>query len=1011
MKKRGLVILGVFLLAVVFFFSFVVAEFTVVDRVVDGERSYCPEGSVLNNAGSCTVQDYSIDTTPTDNYDSGYDDEIPNEIYETENLGDYESVHKKDYYEKYETYEGNLEFNAKPGMTPDNTFYFIDNMFENKNTQNPKKALDYKEEKIAEAIVMVNEGKPLEAKEVLEKAEKYNEVIEKEVTPELEAQVEEISMQVQTVLLEMEGDITNNEEWGEVLEQVDTVFENEGNVRKAAEIVATINKLCAELKDLDFNQFAITCRVEGDSPEWMQKEFNQWTIEQEREIKEFGIIMEECISNSGKNCRCDEIKNFDSQIYCEQMSDFALECNEGNEDSCLLMQNIEPPEFPEYLDTSKIETNIKIKQFENFKPVECKDLTAQQCMLEMVKLNAPSECKLPLEEAIKNGKIKTEKEGKDMCDKIMFETNAPQECIDAGIKNPQDCQKLMFKNSMPEECIKIGLDGSNEKDKSKCLTYMQQGSASGADCRNILDSGERLKCFDNANQGLSMNYGIGIMEEGQTTWQCKANQIFNPSDCANFMDQTYPGMKTQQVMQMQEKQMQNQEYQQYAMGGNKCPDGICDNAEQTGMAYCPADCGDIYGNIQQQKSCFYPCYEQPIGSGNCVCPGDQYITQCGPGCWPDPNKQGNCICGQNTIVSNNVVNCGGGCYFDKNTQSCKCPTTQGCQCNNNGNSYWDAQCRCDATDSGNYIRCKSDSDCGSGDQCMEAGTSRSWCNHIMNNQGCQCSWGWSPNCNCGGASGTMTCSVFKADGQSCDPTIGQCCSGTCSNMYGPGTCQPMSGSDPCPADECPNVCCGTTITCASKGGVCCSACSSAGPYISGTECNCCGSCATPTTGYCGNNYCDSGETTTSCPSDCGGGCTAGSCGGGYYCDASGTCMPDVNTGYVCGNGICEGNEYCPEDCDGGGVIGCSCADGYWSDTCDCTGHESSGCDCGDGCYSDSCNCAIDCPPPEEFDCGSGCYSCGGSCDCCEGLPPTGEVVSEDNSSNGWFTRLWKKIFK
>jgi hypothetical protein len=73
------------------------------------------------------------------------------------------------------------------------------------------------------------------------------------------------------------------------------------------------------------------------------------------------------------------------------------------------------------------------------------------------------------------------------------------------------------------------------------------------------------------------------------------------------------------------------------------------------------------------------------------------------------------------------------------------------------------------------------------------------------------------------------------------------------------------------------------------------------------------------TGYCGDGSCDSGEDSSSCPDDCG--------GGGY-----------------CGDGACDSGEdesSCPDDCGGGG--GGYCGDGY------CDGGEDAD-SCPDDCY-------------------------------------------------------------
>jgi hypothetical protein len=93
---------------------------------------------------------------------------------------------------------------------------------------------------------------------------------------------------------------------------------------------------------------------------------------------------------------------------------------------------------------------------------------------------------------------------------------------------------------------------------------------------------------------------------------------------------------------------------------------------------------------------------------------------------------------------------------------------------------------------------------------------------------------------------------------------------------------------------------------------------------SGETCsNCpqdCGLC--PLTDYCGDGICGSGETCSNCPQDCGSCptpppenyCGDGICGSGETCSS---CPQDCGTCHICGDGVCSGTETClncEQDC-------------------------------------------------------------------------------------------------
>ena len=79
---------------------------------------------------------------------------------------------------------------ADPGILPDSPLYFVDQFFERVG-DDPEKALRYQEEKIAEAHAMAEQKKKEYVEVALNNAEEYGEILEKEVTPDMEEELED----------------------------------------------------------------------------------------------------------------------------------------------------------------------------------------------------------------------------------------------------------------------------------------------------------------------------------------------------------------------------------------------------------------------------------------------------------------------------------------------------------------------------------------------------------------------------------------------------------------------------------------------------------------------------------------------------------------------------------------------------------------------------------------------------------------------------------------------------
>jgi len=952
--------------------------------VVEGE---CPSDCWLNNMGGCTCPK---EDGPKDDYAGNY------EPPEEDHRGPIED-YKKDYYEKFEEYDGPKEFDVNPGTTPDSVFYFVDDLFERPG-DNPEKALDYKEEKIAEAIIMVDKGMPVEAKEVLEKAEEYNKIIEEEVTPELEERIEESSMQIQTVLLEIEEDLEGEAEWEGVMEKVDDTFEKEGKVRTAAEIAAKINELCAELAQLDPIQYEDTCKTDADAPKWMKDKHVEWSREQEQEAREFGKILGECFATSGRECRCGEIAFYDFQVFCEKMFDLVVGCDGGDENACVAMDSEEMPELPEHLEEvfDEIEEEFAEEKYgnEKFKPKECEGLEQKECMLVMVELKVPPECRGAIKEAIESGAIRGERGARDICDKIMFEKHTPKECIDAGARTPEECARHM----MPDQCIEAGMTGEHRSDEMKCKELMKKGRHyGGGACTGEGSVEERLTCLEGAVRVMDdMYYRPEAMpeERGEMTWQCKENRIHWPPDCEKFMREVWPGMEKQQSREWERDRMEREEYHKYRVepGRQLCPDGICDDWERNSGG-CWEDCGDVSpgsgaGGMDCGPGCYFDFYYN-----SCECP---IMINCGPGCWPEGDR---CECS-----TYGGIDCGHGCWWEND--HCECG---GCTC---GDGRWSENCMCGP-------------EVNQGCWCGSMWSDTCDCGTTPGMVGCQCSWGWSPDCNCGTSSGTA-CSPgcwWEMDHCECGDRVA--CSPGCwwDDYY--KSCQ-CSYTDTCPSNSyttshgacdysvCPGGCnfdyTGCPKGCMSSGGCEC------GMGCYSPICNCEVDCSQVVNTICGDGICEGNEY---CPMDCetSGGCQCSwgwshdcMCGASSGCQCYDQCSSptywddycNCPTSPACGSYIrCYGDSEC-----GSGEV---CMNpGTSSSWCDYTGGTSGvGCESytsESACYADS-NCGVWClgEGPYGNDCYTSGYVCGSYTSntyCGDGMCSGGETMSSCPSDCG-----------
>lgn len=448
---------------------------------------------------------------------------------------------------------GEVKIEEGAGLTPDSPLYFIDDLAERVFIgNNPKRVLAYKEEKIVEARLMIEEGKIEEAKRALLRAEKYGTILEKEVSPDIERRARESSKAIKEVFTELKYDI-EGDEWEDVRILVEEHDKREDKIALTAKISGQVKRLCESLSELDPLEYSRVCRTDKDSPEWQKRLDEDLTKEQEQEARKFFGIMSECFQNP-RECRCEDIGVSSFADACSEIAPLAARCMDGDESACTAMENIEDPIdlLPLYLQEvmEEVEERFGDTQYDLHIPSECREAGAtdrKSCMGVMFKIHAPEECIRALEEG--RISIDNEREARKACEEIMFTENAPEECVEAGIRDPRECGKLMFKTNAPPECIEAGLTGESRDDDKKCRDIMERvmekdrrGSElfGGADCRRIESPEERLKCYDSALKGIDREFEERADFEGRGPsggWPepCARENAFTRESCERVM--------------------------------------------------------------------------------------------------------------------------------------------------------------------------------------------------------------------------------------------------------------------------------------------------------------------------------------------------------------------------------------------------------------------------------------------------------------------------------------------
>ncbi len=436
------------------------------------------------------------------------------------------------------------------GITPDSGFYFVEDKIFTKFRGDVKN----REKKFAEIRAMIETGNYEAARTALVRYREYADNLEREISPDEKEEAQRSAAAIRNALKELEAQIPADQK----KDFVDDIRDTENRIDKAAEIAAKVKELCETLSKLDPLQYEQTCRTEKEesSPQWQRNLDKKLTEEQKKEAREFEKIMRQCMQTSGRQCKCQDIAVKPFAEKCSVIAPLATKCDEGDEEAC---QKVDSETqslgdlLPEHLQEVLMITEERMRsdQFENHMPPECEERkakTPKECMRIMFEVNAPEECVA----AAKEGKIdfSNERRMRESCEEVMFKANAPQECVDAGLRDHKECGKLMFKANAPQECVDAGLTGESPRDGKKCEEIMRarkpqengspgRGFALGRNCKGIQDKEEKLKCFEEAYESAqASNPGQGrgpdFSREGEFRGPSQGNEGsggFWPEEC------------------------------------------------------------------------------------------------------------------------------------------------------------------------------------------------------------------------------------------------------------------------------------------------------------------------------------------------------------------------------------------------------------------------------------------------------------------------------------------------
>jgi hypothetical protein len=380
------------------------------------------------------------------------------------------------------------ELTVDPGILPDSPFYFIDELFERVG-DDPEKALRYKEEKLAEALLMAEKGKTEHTKKTLKKIETYSRVLEKEVTPEMEIEIKKKSKAVEKILDKISEDIPELKD--EVLEQI----EKEEQIELAADVSKKVEQLCRTLSKLDPVQYAATCKSDEDSADWQKDLDEELTGEQKEHAEVFADKLKQCFKTEGRDCDCKGmgVKSFED--LCIRGNSRYEKCEAGDQEAC--SGGDEEIDFSDYLPDYLLPViEDLMSEFDDRDREDFKDLDRRDFPLPCQEAGAatPEACRKILEN-LGPGDFDDDFEPRP--------EDFPRECRDAGAITREACKRLMDSFG-PDHNFE---DHDGEFDSRRDFNRRGPSLDFGKDCHSIEDLAEKVKCLESFYDSARDSFG------------------------------------------------------------------------------------------------------------------------------------------------------------------------------------------------------------------------------------------------------------------------------------------------------------------------------------------------------------------------------------------------------------------------------------------------------------------------------------------------------------------------